>query len=312
MRVHRLAAAAALVVASAPVLLSQQPTFRAGVDLVRVDVSVSRGGEHLEGLTAANFAVSDNGVKQKLERVIVEQVPLEAYLVLDLSGSVAGAKLDQLKRAANAFVDGLVARDQVALITFAKEATVRQPLTSDFGEFRTALSTVKAEGNTALYDAVARALTLREPRDNRGVLVVFTDGQDNASTASADDVVKAAERSDVIAYSVTAPEGGMMIRGAAPGFGVGAPQVSFQVGFLRSLADATGGRVFRAMPSLPLEELFAMVLDDARSRYVLTYYPDKPTPGWHKLSVKLVESKGDVVARRGYYVGTAAAADKKK
>jgi hypothetical protein len=80
-----------------------------------------------------------------------------------------------------------------------------------------------------------------------------------------------------------------------------APQ--FQLGFLRALADGTGGRVFRASPAIPLEDLFEMVLDDARSRYVLTYSPDKTVPGWHKLNVKLVGAKGDVTARRGYFVG---------
>ena len=294
---------AAFVLASAPSLLSQQPSFRAGVDVVRVDASVSRGGEHIGGLKAENFAVFDNGVRQKLDRVTLEEVPLEAYLVLDLSGSVAGTKLEQLRLAANAFVDGLVARDKVALITFAQEATVRQPLTADFAAFRRALSAVTAVGQTALYDAVSRAIALREPRDNRGVVVVFTDGQDNASTATAKQVVEAAERSDVLVYGVMAPEDAVS-RGPGLGVGFRSPQLQFQIGFLRSLADTTGGRVFRAAPRLPLDEAFALVLDDARTRYVLTYSPDKTTPGWHKLSVKLVDAKGDVVARRGYFVAS--------
>jgi hypothetical protein len=78
--------------------------------------------------------------------------------------------------------------------------------------------------------------------------------------------------------------------------------MQFQIGFLRSLADGTGGRVFRTNARLRLDEVFGLVLDDARTRYVLTFRPDKVTAGWHKLQVKLVEAKGDVVARRGYYV----------
>ncbi len=89
-------------------LLAQQPTFRAGVDVVKVDVSIARGVEHVSGLTAENFEVFDNGVKQKITNVATAQVPLEVYLVLDLSGSVQGESLAQLKRAANALVDGLV------------------------------------------------------------------------------------------------------------------------------------------------------------------------------------------------------------
>ncbi len=91
------------------------------------------------------------------------------------------------------------------------------------------------------------------------------------------------------------------------GIGFRPPQLQFQIGFLRSLADTTGGRVFRTSARLRLEEAFALVLDDARTRYVLAYRPDRTTPGWHKLQVKLVDAKGDVVARRGYFVSAAPA-----
>jgi Ca-activated chloride channel family protein len=284
---------------------AQQPTFRAGIDVVKVDVSVARGVEHVSGLRAENFEVFDNGVKQKITSVSPEQVPLEVYLVLDLSGSVEGEKLAELKRAANAFVDGLVPSDRVALLTFSKTVTVRQELTSNFQAFKAALAEATPGGNTALYDAVARAISLRQPRDNRAIVVVFTDDHDNASAATSKQVVDAAERSDVTAYGVMAPEA-QLTGGGMGGGGFRAPQVQFQLGFLRSLADGTGGRVFRASVHLPLEDLFDMVLDDARSRYVLTYSPDRPTPGLHKLNVKLVGAKGDVVSRRSYFVGKAA------
>jgi Ca-activated chloride channel family protein len=297
MRSHFLAAGAIAAVLAAVPLLAQQPTFRAGVDVVKVDVSIARGVEHVSGLTTQNFEVFDNGVKQKITSVAIAQVPLEVYLVLDLSGSVQGEALAQLKRAANALVDGLVPADRVALLTFSKTVTVAQELTSNFQAFKAALAEVKPSGNTALFDAVLKAISMREPKDNRAIVVVFTDEGDNASTATTKQVVDAAERSDVTGYGVLAPTAQMS------GSGIGARAPQFQIGFLRSLADATGGRVFRASARLPLEDLFELVLDDARTRYVLTYSPDKTVPGWHKLNVKLVGAKGDVVARRGYFVG---------
>ncbi len=287
----------AAAVAAVP-LPAQQPTFRAGVDVVKVDASVSRSGEHVEGLSAANFEVFDNGVKQKIANVAIAQVPLEVYLVLDLSGSVQGEALAQLKRAANALVDGLVPADRVALLTFSKTVEVRQELTNNFQAFKAALAEATPSGNTALYDAVLKAISMREPKDNRAIVVVFTDEVDNASNATKKGAVDAAERSDVTGYGVLAPASQPTGMGGAA---MSAPQ--FQSGFLRALADGTGGRVFRASPRIPLEDLFEMVLDDARSRYVLTYSPDKTTPGWHKLNVKLVGAKGDVTARRGYFVG---------
>lgn len=293
-------AVAALAPLSAIAIARQQPTFRVGVDLVTVDVSVTRNLEPVSGLKADDFAVFDNGVKQKLERVIQEQVPLEAFLVLDVSGSVAGQKLEQLKAAARAFVSGLTAQDKVALVTFSEKVTVAQALTANFDAFARAVSAVEAGGNTALYDATHLAIELRKRGDTRGVAVVFTDGMDNASTMSAKTVVQAAERSDLVVYGVTVSEA----RGA-PAFGPQALRSQFQIGFLRSLADTTGGRVFNAASGPRLKDAFGLVLDDIRARYLLTYYPDKVAAGWHKLEVKLNGVKGNVLARRGYYAATA-------
>jgi Ca-activated chloride channel homolog len=295
----------------AAILAQQQPTFRTGVDIVNVDVSVSRGGEHVGGLQAANFEVYDNGVKQKIDRFSIEEVPLEAYLCFDVSGSIEGAKLQQLEQAANAFLGGLTRRDKIALVTFSRNVEVRQPLTGDFEAFRRSLAEIKAGGQTALYDATLKTVNLREKNDSRAVIVVLTDQQDNASVTTQKQAIEAAERSDVTAYGVLADDQGSTMGGAMGGTmggmgGMGGgfrpPQAQFMIGFLRSLAEGTGGRVFRANARLPLGDVFEMVLEDARARYVLSYRPDKVAPGWHKLQVKLVDAKGDVVARRGYYV----------
>jgi len=296
--VSPLVVAAIVAPVCAIALARQQPTFRVGVDLVAVDVSVTRNVEPVAGLKVENFEVFDNGVKQKLERVIQEQVPLEAFLVLDMSGSVAGAELEQLKAAASAFVSGLTPQDKVALVTFSQQASIAQALTADFDAFGRALAAVQAGGNTAIYDATRLAITMRKPGNTRGVAVVFTDGMDNASTASAKAVVDAAEHSDLVVYGVAVSPAG---RG---GFGIPDLRSQFQVGFLRSLADTTGGRVFNAATGPRLKQVFALILDDIRARYLLTYYPDKVAAGWHKLQVKLNGVKGDVLARRGYYATT--------
>jgi len=284
----------------------QQPVFKSGVDVVTVDVSVSRGGEHVGGLSRANFDLFDNGTRQTIDKVTLEQVPLEAFLVFDVSGSVEGAKLAELQAAAGAFLDGLAPRDKAALVTFAGTVDVRQPLTGDLAAFRRALGEIKAGGQTALFDAALRAIQLRERNDSRGVVVVLTDQHDNASEATQKQVIDAAQRSDVIGYGVLADEesGAGTTLGGLGGGGFRSPQLQFQIGFLRSLADVTGGRVFRTSARLSLEEVFSLVLDDARTRYIITYRPEKAADGWHKIQVKLVGAKGDVVARRGYYVGT--------
>ena len=143
---------------------------------------------------------------------------------------------------------------------------------------------------------------MREPKDNRAIVVVFTDEGDNASTATTKQVVDAAERSDVTGYGVLAPDAGV---GAGCRSRRGRPRRPPVPDRLPAVARRRHRRtrLFGASERLPLDEVFGLVLDDARSRYVLTYSPEKTTPGWHKLNVKLVGAKGDVVARRGYFVG---------
>ena len=303
MRSRRLAARPVVLTLAALPFFAQQITFRARIEVVRVDASVTLSGEHVGGLTVENFEVSDNDVKQKISSATLERVPLDVYLVLDMSGSVAGLRLHELRRAASALVDELQAPDRVALLTFSKTVTVRQELTSNFQTFKYALLDLTPGGDTALYDAIARAIALREPRDSRAIVVVCADDHDNASTVSRSQVALAAQRSDVTVYGVTAPDyQGTALSDGRVGFRYGA---QIQLGFLAWLTGSTGGRLFHSGTGLPLKDLFGLVLRDARSRYV-TYSPEKTTPGWHKLDVKLVGAKGDVVARRGYFVGTSA------
>ena len=107
--------------------------------------------------------------------------------------------------------------DRVALLTFSKTVTVRQELTSNFQAFKAALAEATPSGNTALYDAILKAISMREPKDNRAIVVVFTDEGDNASTATTKQVVDAAERSDVTGYGVLAPD----VQGTGSGDGRG-------------------------------------------------------------------------------------------
>ena len=158
----------------------QQPTFRGGIELVTVDVSVSRSRSS-PGAAGAEFRRVRQRHPAEDRQGGVEQVPIDAYLLFDISGSIAGDKLAELRRAANAFVDGLAPRDQVALVTFAKAMTIQQPLTGDFQLFRRALDEIKPGGQTALFDAAAQTIRLRERNDRRALVLILTDQGDNAS-----------------------------------------------------------------------------------------------------------------------------------
>jgi VWFA-related protein len=261
------------------------PVFRAEVGVVRVEVLVTRGGSPVRGLTAGDFELRDDGLLQDLEPILEEQTAVDAVLVLDASGSVSGPKLDSLRAAAGAFLDGLRTGEQAALLVFNHEVQLLQPLTIDLAAVRRALDRVSPRGNTALVDAAYAALRLRDPGDRRTAIVVFSDGIDNLSWLSASDVVEAAGRSNATVYGVT-------VRGKG----------DTKEAFLGDVARSTGGRLFEASSDRDLRARFLEVIEDIRSRYILRYVPRSPgPPGWHGLEVRLRNGKGDVLARPGYW-----------
>jgi len=266
-------------------VLQAPPVFRAEVGLVRVEVSVTRNGEPVRGLAASDFALRDDRRPQELQLVTEEEAPVDAVLVLDLSGSVRGSKLDALKDAALGFLGGLREGEQAALVGIREEVVLLEPFTSDRTRLRRALDTAEPRGSTALRDAVYAALRLRTPGPRRTAVVVFSDGIDNISVLSSPEVVDAATRSEGIVYGV-----GVRRRGEK------------RESFLRDVVRATGGRFFEAETERDLRARFLDVLEDIRSRYVLSYAPTGvDTAGWHALAVTLKRGKGEILARPGYW-----------
>jgi VWFA-related protein len=261
------------------------PVFRAEVNVVRVEVLVTRGGTPVRGLLARDFELRDDGRLQSLEPILEEETPVDAVMVLDTSGSVIGTKLVALKAAARTFLDGLRGGERAALLTFHHEVQLLEPLTADLGAVRRALDRASATGSTALVDAVYCALRLREPGDRRTALVVFSDGLDNLSWLPAPEVLEAARRSNAIVYGVAARARG-----------------DEKEPFLGDVVAATGGRLFEATSDRDLRERFLDVLGDIRARYVLRYVPSEADrAGWHALDVRLKGKKGEVLARPGYW-----------
>ena len=274
--------ASALLALAGP---QEPPVFRAEVGIVRVEVLVTRKGSPVRGLGATDFEVRDNGRVQDIQPVLEEEAPVDAALVLDMSGSVQGAKLSALKDAARAFLGGLREGEQAALVAFRHEVVLLEPFTAERTRVERALDRARPGGSTALCDAVYAALRLREPGSRRTAIVIFSDGMDNMSWLAASEVVEAAARSDAMVYGVTARD-----------------RDDRKEPFLRDVVRATGGQLFEAEGEADLRARFLDVLGDIRSRYVLSYTPDgADAAGWHALDVKLKRVKGDVLGRPGYW-----------
>jgi Ca-activated chloride channel homolog len=272
---------AAAVVALAQALSSPQSTFRSGVEVVQLDVSVTRGGQPVSGLTARDFSLTDNGVAQQLQTVTLEQLPLSVTLVLDVSQSVAGERLRHLMNAGDGLTAALRPGDRAALLTFSHIADLSVPMTGDLQAIRDALAAMKPGGATSLRDAVHLALQL-QPHDNtRPLLLVFTDGVDTSSWLTENSVLDSARRVGVVIHAVRVDSNA----------------------FLDRLAEASGGRTWSATSDKQLRELFTGALEEMRARYLLSYTPSGvSTTGWHELKVKLKNGRGDVTARPGYFV----------
>ena len=267
-----------------------QPTFRAGVDVVRVDVSVMNGLSPVAGLTIDQFAVTDNGVPQTLESVSLDTVPLSLTLLLDTSGSMEGERLNDLIDAANTLIKGLRNGDAISLISFSDAVRVRVPMTRDRAPLLASLKELAAVGFTALNDAAFLAMQLRplDAGDSRPVLLVFSDGHDTASWINAAQMLDATRRSGMLTHVVE-------LMGAVEG-------IFRPSDVLGELASAGGGRRWSAQTSRDLRDLFGKVLNELRSRYLLTYVPKGVTrEGWHDVKVTLKGARGDVTARPGYF-----------
>ncbi len=305
------AAAAVLLLIPPPPVSQDVPTFTTTVEAVYVDVFVTRDGRPVTGLCAGDFEVRDNGVKQEVTLAHLEEIPIVAVLVFDASASVAGARLEDLRGAGRALLCGLRPQDEAALVTFSHELRVVVPQTGDRAAVERGLDSLDPRGETALWDGLFAGLKLPVSR-GRAMVVLFTDGQDNVSWLTREQVHRVAEESEALVYVVAIapppveapPAGGlrgMPLREEHPGF-----RVDAQAGGLRALsrlAEATGGRLWPAGSSAQLGRTFVRILAEMRSRYLLSYGPTGiAREGWHRLEVKVKGYRGTVRSRRGYFV----------
>ena len=279
----------------------QEPSavFRAGADAVSVDASVLRDKKSVVGLKPADFEVLDNGVAQDVSDIAYEKLPIDVTVLLDVSASVTGRVLDELRRALHQLRTDLGPNDRLRLITF--NMSIRRLV--DFGQptanLDQALASLRGTGSSAVFDSVAVALTAAAPTGRRQLVVLFSDGQDSSSISDADTLIDVAKRTTPtvgVILSVPSPERpASLLRTASP---LG----SASVGTLSErLAAETGGFVTIVEQGENLTTKFRRVLDQFRSSYVLYFTPrGVDRSGAHTLEVRVKRPGVDVRARRGY------------
>lgn len=258
-----------------------QQRFSSGVEVVRVDVLVSERGRPVTGLAAADFEVRDNGVLQQATLVGFERIQLNIVLVLDLSASVEGERLEDLQRAGRALVGRLLPEDRAAILGFSHALLLGAGLTQDRARLLSQLNSAKPAGDTALVDATYAGMIVGESEPGRALVMVFSDGLDVSSWLSAARVVDAAKRSETVVYAIS-------MKGS-------------RLPFLEQLTAQTGGRLLD-VDSRNLGSTFLSVLNEFRQRYLLSYSPRGVAHGgWHALNVAVRGRHNLTVrARPGY------------
>lgn len=238
-------------------------TISVNVDLVVLHATVSDRKEgFVSGLRKENFRVFENGVQQDVRVFQHEDVPVAVGLIVDNSGSMR-RKRNDVTAAALAFARSSNPQDQMFVVNFNERTTFGLPDTELFSastlELEHALNGVPANGKTALYDAIDVGLAhLKKATLDKKVLIVISDGGDNASRHTLVQVLEAAGRSDAIIYTVGLFDEYDQDR---------SPKV------LKELARATGGEAFLPNEITKVVPICEHIAEDIRSQYTIGYVP---------------------------------------
>jgi VWFA-related protein len=276
-------------------------SFRIAVDVALVVLPATvtnRQGSLVTNLGKQDFQVYENGVPQQIQLFENEDIPVAVGLVVDHSTSM-GPKIVEVTGAARAFVRSSNPKDEIFVVNFNEIASLGLPaairFTDSTAELERAIADDSTAGKTALYDAVAMGLEqLQASSRDKKVLIVVSDGGDNASRRKLDEVMKMAEQSSAVIYTIGLFDDQDPDRNP---------------GVLSRMARTTGGEAF--LPG-QLEEVKAIcerIARDIRHRYTIGYVPSNPARDGSYRTVRVLsrtngQGKLSVRTRTGYIAGS--------
>jgi Ca-activated chloride channel homolog len=273
------------------VLAVQQPVaqFSTGVQLVEVYATVTdANGGPVTGLKREDFELQEDGEAQEVSAFAAGEFPLTAVLGIDRSWSMAGEPLRLAKAASQAFLRQLRPSDRSMAVAIGSEAEVIAPLSNDHAQQQRAIDALDPWSTTSLHDAIISILDRLEGEPGRLAVVVFSDGVDRYSAATAAQVVERARQSQALIYPIT--------------LGRDRPPLAAE------LAVVSGGRSFLIRDARALDETFTTIARELRYQYLLGYTPARPGHSgareWRSIRVR-VKGRTDVRvrARDGYTTG---------
>ncbi len=285
----------------------QRPTFRSGVDIVNFGVTaVDKKGNYLTDLDEGDFEVYEDGRKQALRffvpcdaqggRSATAAIPpseLHLGALLDISGSM-DADIAFARSASIKFLNSLSEARDYTLVDFDTQVRVARYSQSEFSRLVERVRSRRANGNTALWDALGVYLDGASREEGRKVLVLYTDGGDNASSLPFGDLVDLLKASDVTVHAIGflehVPSGSAMETRSR----------------LMRIAELTGGQAFFPVTMKDLDGAYGKVAAEIDAQYSMGYVSSntKPDGTWRKVEIKVVRpglKDIKVRTRQGYF-----------
>jgi Ca-activated chloride channel family protein len=288
MKINVAAAAAILIL---PCLAPSQdapiPTFRVASSLVEVYATVQDGdGHYVDGLSQDRFEIRDNGEAQPILTFDAVTEPLSCAVLLDTTGSMAPV-LPTVKTSVMRMIDDLRDRDRIALFSFNTNLSRLQGFTTDRAAAKQAVLRTRASGATALFDSISAAAREIEKEDGKKALVLFTDGDDNASILNMRNGVQRAKRAGIPVYTI------------AEGDALNRKELMTQ---LKDIAESTGARLYEARKTSDITAIFLDITSDLKHTYMLQYKePPSSDSKWRTIEVRVGGVKSvKIRARQGY------------
>jgi VWFA-related protein len=275
-------------------------TISVNVDVVVLHATAQdKKGALVSGLSKDDFQIYEDGSLQPIKYFSHEDIPVTVGLVIDNSGSM-GPKRGDVISAGLAFARSSNPLDQMFVLNFNEKVSFGLPekvaFTDQVPQLEVALSKLRPDGETALYDALAVALDhLKQGTRDKKVLIVISDGGDNASKHKLTEIMAAAAKSNVILYTIG-------IFNEEDG--------DSNPGVLKQLAKDTGGEVFLPKSSKEIAPICERIARDIRNQYTLAYVPtNRNRDGTYRaIRVKAISSgRGhlSVRTRPGYFAPSA-------
>jgi Ca-activated chloride channel family protein len=282
------------------------PIFRGGIDLVALSVVVTDPKERfVNGLTASDFAVFEDGVQQDVSFFASSAIPLDLALLLDTSASMVD-KMDTMHQAALGFLRTLRPGDRAAIVDIKDNVQIAYSLGEDLEAANQAVRGTTAKGGTALYNGLYLGIKemVKQRKINgdvrRQAIAVFSDGEDTASLVTYDDVMELAKQAGITIYTITLKSPHAVRQSAS----AGRRYFSQSEFAMKSLAQETGARAFFPTQIRELGEVYGAIAEELANQYAIGYASKNPRRdgAFRRVIVRVAEHPGARARTRSGYL----------